>query len=87
MWRGSYRASLASLAVLDEDERLVARGGQQLHVSGGFLPAADPRATGYERVFSVSYVLLANRSTDGHSGRPFQGRLGSGARLKRLTLT
>jgi hypothetical protein len=59
MWPGEYRARLDPLIVLDEEGRIVARGGAQLFVSGGFLPPADPRIAGYTGVFYVSRVLPA----------------------------
>jgi hypothetical protein len=57
MWPGEYRARLDPLLVLDEREQAVARGGEQLAVSGGYLPDGDPRAGGYGRVFFVSRFL------------------------------
>lgn len=57
MWPGEYRARFDPLVVLDEHARIVARGGEQLHVSGGFLPTEDSRISAYERVFFVSRVL------------------------------
>jgi hypothetical protein len=57
MWPGEYRVRLNPLVVLDEEGRTVARGGEQLFVSGGFLPPADPRIAGYNGVFYVSRVL------------------------------
>ncbi len=59
MWPGEYRARLDPLVVLDEEGRIVARGGEQLFVSGGFLPPADPRIAGYNGAFYVSRVLPA----------------------------
>jgi hypothetical protein len=57
MWPGDYRARLGPLVVLDEEGRIVARGGEHLFVSGGFLPSADPRRAGDNGVFYVSRVL------------------------------
>jgi hypothetical protein len=57
MWAGEYQARLDPLVVLDEEGRIVARGGEHLFVSGGFLPPADPRIAGYNGVFSISRVL------------------------------
>jgi hypothetical protein len=58
MWSGEYQARVDPLVLLDEQKRAIARGGEQLRVVGGFLPADDSRATGYDRgVFSVSRIL------------------------------
>ena len=57
MWPGEYRAGLNPLVVLDEQGRVVARGGEHLHVSGGFLPSGASRTAGYDGVFFVSRVL------------------------------
>ena len=59
MWPGDYRAGLNPLVVLDEQSRVVARGGEHVHVSGGFLPSGDLRTAGFDGVFSVSRVLPA----------------------------
>jgi hypothetical protein len=64
MWPGEYRARLEPLVVLDEEKRVVARGGEQLHVVGGYLPSDDSRAIGNDRgVFFVSQVLEAPPSS------------------------
>ena len=57
MWPGEYRARLDPLVVIDEEGRVVARGGEHLHVSGGYLPSDDSRIAGYNGVFFVSRVL------------------------------
>jgi hypothetical protein len=59
MWPGEYRAGLNPLVVLDEQSRVVARGGEHVHVSGGFLPSGDSRKAGFNGVFFVSRVLRA----------------------------
>jgi hypothetical protein len=59
MWPGEYRARLNPLVVVDEQGRVVARGGVHLHVSGGFLPSGDSRTAGFNGVFFVSRVLPA----------------------------
>ena len=53
MWPGEYRARLDPLVVLDEEGGIVARGGELLFVSGGYLPPEDPRIAGCT-VFSMS---------------------------------
>lgn len=57
MWPREYRAHLDPLLVLDERGQVIARGGEQLGVSGGYLPDGDPRVGGYRRVFFVSRVV------------------------------
>jgi hypothetical protein len=57
MWPGEYRARLDPLVVIDEEGRVVARGGEQLYVSGDYLPSDDSRIVGYNAVFYVSRVL------------------------------
>jgi hypothetical protein len=58
MWPDEYRARWEPLVLLDEQERLVARGGQEVHVVGGFLPSDDARASSYSRgLFAVSRTI------------------------------
>ena len=57
MWPGEYRAGLNPLVVLDEQTCVVARGGDHVHVSGGFLPSGDSRKARFNSVFFVSRVL------------------------------
>jgi hypothetical protein len=58
IWPGEYRACLKPLALLDEDGRVIAGGGEPVHVVGGFLPCGDPRAAEHNRgVFFVSQVM------------------------------
>ena len=57
MWPGEYRAHLDPLVVIDEEGRVVVRGGERLYVSGGYLPSDDPRTVGYNGVFCVSRIL------------------------------
>jgi hypothetical protein len=59
MWPGEYRARLNPFVVVDEQGRVVARGGVHLHVSGGFLPSRDSRMAGFNGIFFVSRVLAA----------------------------
>jgi hypothetical protein len=63
MWPGEYRARLEPLMIVDEEQRVIARGGEHVNVVGGFLPPGDSRAVGHDRgVFSVSQVLGATPS-------------------------
>jgi hypothetical protein len=49
---------LEPLVLLDEHERPVARGGQEVVVVGGFLPSNDARACSYSRgLFAVSRTI------------------------------
>jgi hypothetical protein len=57
MWPGEYRACLDPLLVLDERGQAIARGGEQVGVSGGYLPDGDSRVGGHGRVFFVSRVV------------------------------
>jgi hypothetical protein len=58
MWPGEYRARLEPLVLLDEHERPVAKGGQEVDVVGGFLPSNDARASSYSRgLFAVSRTI------------------------------
>jgi hypothetical protein len=57
MWPGEYRARLEPLVVVDDEGRVVACGGEHLHVSGGYLPSGDSRIAGYSAVFFVSRIL------------------------------
>ena len=57
IWPGEYRARVNPLVLLDGQDQVVARGGEELRVSGGFLPSGDPRTTGHERVFCVGQIL------------------------------
>lgn len=61
MWPGEYRARLGPLVLLNEERRLVARGGEEVHVVGGFLPQGDPRTAGYAGVFFASKIAREPR--------------------------
>jgi hypothetical protein len=57
MWPGEYRARLDPLVDTDEEGRVIARGGEHLYVSGGYLPSDDPRIASHNGVFYVRRVL------------------------------
>jgi hypothetical protein len=57
IWPGEYRARLEPLQLLDERGAVVARGGDEISVVGGFLPASDPRTSGADPVFFASRIV------------------------------
>jgi hypothetical protein len=56
MWPAEYGARADPLAILDENDVVVARGGDDVHVVGGYLSSDDPRAPRGGRTFAVSRV-------------------------------
>jgi hypothetical protein len=61
MWPAEYGACADPLTVLDENDVVVARGGEDVHVVGGYLPADDHRAPCGGRMFAVSRVDVEPR--------------------------
>jgi hypothetical protein len=53
-WPSGYRGRLRPLELLNEDGDVVAAGGAEVTVSGGFLPAGEALPMGVPRVFVVS---------------------------------
>jgi hypothetical protein len=53
MWPPAFRAHFDPLELLDDQGRVVARGGDLVAVVGGELSAADPRTVGHERAFAA----------------------------------
>ncbi len=64
MWPGEYRAMLNPLVLLDDEGRVIARGGEHVNVSGGFLPADDPRLAGHDCIFFASRTVKGTRLLD-----------------------
>jgi hypothetical protein len=48
-----FRARFEPFEILDERGEVVARGGDDVTVAGGYLKRGDPRALGYENAFSA----------------------------------
>ena len=64
VWPGGFRARIAPLEVLDDDGRVVAKGGEHVTVGGGFLKAGRALTQGESGVFGawgVTSRRAANR--------------------------
>ena len=53
MWPSTFRARFDPLELLDDEGHVVARGGEFVTVTGGYLKLGDPRSLGYELVFAA----------------------------------
>ena len=53
IWPGHFRARFDPLELVNDQGEVVARGGEFVTVSGGFLKPGDPRSLGHDRVFSA----------------------------------
>jgi hypothetical protein len=56
IWPGEYGARVEPLEIFDELDRVVARGGEEIQLVGGYAPSGDPRLTHGGRLFSASRV-------------------------------
>jgi hypothetical protein len=61
MWPAEYAAQTNPLMILDENDLVVARGGEDVHVVGGYLPSDDRRAPRGGRIFAVSRIAAGPR--------------------------
>lgn len=62
MLPGEYRARLDPFELLDENGEVIARAGDSVGATGGFLPAGDPRTLGLGPVFSTGRLAKRTRS-------------------------
>lgn len=61
MLPGEYRARLDPLELLDENGDLIAREGEWVGATGGFLPPGDPRVVACGPVFSTKRLAKDER--------------------------
>jgi len=64
MWPGQFRARFDPLEVIDNRDEVVARGGQFVTVTGGFLKLGDPRSLGYDCVFAAWQVSRSRNAPE-----------------------
>jgi hypothetical protein len=56
IWPANFRARFDPLEIIDDRGDVVARGGESVSVTGGFLKPGDPRSLGHAQVFSAWQV-------------------------------
>jgi hypothetical protein len=59
MWPREFRARFDPLELLDAEGRVLARGGDEVTVAGGYLKPGDPRSLGHALAFSAWEVSRA----------------------------
>lgn len=59
MWPREFRARFDPLELLDAEGRVLARGGDEVTIAGGYLKSGDPRSLGHTVAFSAWDVSRA----------------------------
>jgi hypothetical protein len=62
MWPRTFRARFDPLELLDVEGRVLARGGEEVTVAGGYLKPGDPRVLGHTLAFAAWAVERAGQS-------------------------